>query len=135
MKLPDCYTTTAQASALTHRKANATVLYPSSGSQDNAYEIVYGTRPRAPGKEQSEENPWQYAMLVRRSPAGDFTPLIRGQPWSTDVPWQMALQGLLDATATAIHKKLGSHQMPPLGANEELPRYTPSTNLNRTVTQ
>ena len=90
---------------------------------------MYGTRPRV------DESPWQYALLVRRQPSGDFTPLIRGQAWSTEVPWSMALQGLLDTTATAIHKKLGTLQMPPLGVNEELPRYTPNTALNRTVTQ
>ena len=115
--------------------ANAAVLFPSSSTQNNAYEIVYGTRPRPPSKETPgvEENPFQYAMLVRRTPTGEFTPLMKGQAWSTDKPWSMALQGLLDVTASAIHKKLGSREMPPLGISEELPTY--SANLNRTVTQ
>jgi hypothetical protein len=38
----------------------------------------------------------------------------------------MALQGLLDTTAAAIHKKLGTARVPPLGWNEELPQYSPS---------
>jgi hypothetical protein len=73
-----------------------------------------------------EDSPYQYAMLVRRNPSGDFTPLIRGTAWSTAVPWSMVLQGLLDTTAAAIHKKLGTVQVPPLGINEELPRYSPN---------
>ena len=64
-------------------------------------------------------------MLVRRNPSGDFTPLIRGMAWSSDVSWGMVLQGLLDTTAAAIHKKLGAIQVPPLGVSEELPRYSP----------
>jgi hypothetical protein len=38
----------------------------------------------------------------------------------------MVLQGLLDTTAAAIHKKLGSVVVPPLGISEELPRYSPA---------
>ena len=63
-------------------------------------------------------------MLVRRSPSGDYTPIIKGTAWSSTVPWSMVLQGLLDTTAAAIHKKLGAVQVPPLGINEELPRYS-----------
>lgn len=81
-----------------------------------------------------EENPFQYAMLVRRTPTGEFLPLMKGQAWSTEKPWSMALQGLLDVTASAIHKKLGSREMPPLGISEELPTYSPAA-LARTVTQ
>jgi len=36
----------------------------------------------------------------------------------------MVLQGLLDATAAAIHKKYGMAPTPPLGIVEELPRYS-----------
>ena len=114
------------------KAANAAVLFPSS-SQSNAYEIVYGVfRPKVLAKDAPVEEK-QYAMLVRRSPSGEYTPLMRGQAWSAEKPWSLALQGLLDVTAAAIHKKFGSAQMPPLGINEELPSYSPS--LVRTATQ
>lgn len=114
--------------------ANAVVLFPSSSSSQtiDTYEIIYGSKPRYPSEKQyspgcssltSEEPPWQYALLVRRNQNGDYTALIRGQAWSTTVPWSMVLQGLLDATATAVHRKFGCAQMPPLGVVEELPRY------------
>ncbi|KAF2767080.1 hypothetical protein EJ03DRAFT_353383 [Teratosphaeria nubilosa] len=116
--------------------ANASVLFPSSNSADSSYEIVYGSKPRTPSVPSLNastvtlESPWQYAMLVRRNPSGEYTPLIKGQSWSTATPWSMVLQGLLDVTATAIHKKFGGTQMPPLGAVEELPRYSP-VNIGR----
>ena len=116
------------------------MLFPSGSSshlESNSYEIVYGTRPRYPSEkpEGEDDSPWQYAMLVRRTPSGEFKPLMRGHVWSTAAPWSMALQGLLDATAIAIHKKLGSVQMPPLGINEELPRYSPpASSLSTTQT-
>lgn len=72
-------------------------------------------------------------MLLRCSPSGEYTPLMRGQAWSTTVPWSMALQGLLDTTAAAIHKKLGVREMPAPGMVEELPRYTDAVRC--TVTQ
>jgi hypothetical protein len=75
------------------------------------------------GAASTHENPWQYAMLVRRNPSGEYTPLIKGQAWSTATPWSMVLQGLLDVTAAAIHRKFAGTQMPPLGVVEELPRY------------
>jgi len=113
--------------------ANARVLFPSSGSNE-VYEIVYGSRPRASTSPSpnsfirestaKSEPPWQYAMIVRRNPSGDYTALIRGQAWSTTTPWSMVLQGLLDATAAAIHKKYGMAPTPPLGIVEELPRYS-----------
>lgn len=117
--------------------ANARVLFPSSGSNES-YEIVYGSRPRAPSppspnsfiRESTSHNepPWQYAMLVRRNPSGDYTALIKGQAWSTTTPWSMVLQGLLDVTAAAIHKKYGMAPTPPLGIVEELPRYSAAPN-------
>ncbi|TKA77004.1 hypothetical protein B0A55_01967 [Friedmanniomyces simplex] len=108
-------------------KANATVLFPSAASTTNAYEIVYGSRPRLSSSKDAtsgcEDPPWQYAMLVRQSPSGDYTPLIRGVAWSTQAPWSMVLQGLLDATACAVHKQFGSLPMPAVEMGEELPRY------------
>ncbi|KAK4548661.1 hypothetical protein LTR36_009572 [Oleoguttula mirabilis] len=104
------------------------VLFPSSTSSDGTYEIVYGSRPRQVDVKdigRREEPPWQYAMLVRKSASGEITPLIRGQAWSTDAPWSMVLQGLLDITATAIHRKIGSNPVPPLGSSEDLPAYAP----------
>lgn len=114
-------------------QANAAVLFPSSSThlQNTSYEIVYGCSTKAP--EEQSSKPWQYAMLVRRNPNGDFTPLIKGSQWSTEVPWSRALQGLLDTTAIAIHKKLGNVQMPPLGVREDLPRYSPNANANATT--
>ncbi|TKA81028.1 hypothetical protein B0A55_02482 [Friedmanniomyces simplex] len=106
---------------------NAAVLFPSAASTTNAYEIVYGSRPRLSSSKDAtsgcEDPPWQYAMLVRQSPSGDYTPLIRGVAWSTQAPWSMVLQGLLDATACAVHKRFGSLPMPAVGMGEELPRY------------
>lgn len=67
----------------------------------------------------------QYAMVVRRNPNGGYTPLIKGQSWATSQPWSMVLQGLLDTTATLIHKTIGQATMPQLGLYEELPRYSP----------
>lgn len=40
----------------------------------------------------------------------------------------MVLQGLLDVTAAAIHKKYGMAPTPPLGIVEELPRYSAAPN-------
>ncbi|KAK0260531.1 hypothetical protein LTR91_001261 [Friedmanniomyces endolithicus] len=106
--------------------ANATVLFPSAAAT-NAYEIVYGSRPRLSSSRDAtsgcDDPPWQYAMLVRQSPSGEYAPLIRGVAWSTQAPWSMVLQGLLDATACAVHKRLGSLPMPEVGMGEELPLY------------
>ncbi|KAF2212410.1 hypothetical protein CERZMDRAFT_121239 [Cercospora zeae-maydis SCOH1-5] len=103
--------------------ANIAVLFPSSPSplESNPYEIVYASKAR----EGDDGNPWQYAMVVRRNPNGGFTPLIKGQSWATSQPWSMILQGLLDTTATLIHKTIGQATMPQLGLYEALPRYTP----------
>lgn len=65
-------------------------------------------------------------MIVRKNQNGSYTPLIKGQAWSTTVPWSNVLAGLLDTTATLIHKTIGQAQMPPLGILEELPLYTPT---------
>ncbi|KAK0249169.1 hypothetical protein LTR91_025665 [Friedmanniomyces endolithicus] len=106
--------------------ANATVLFPSAAAT-NAYEIVYGSRPRLTSSRDAtsgcDDPPWQYAMLVRRSPSGEYAPLIRGVAWSTQAPWSMVLQGLLDATACAVHKRFGSLPMPEVEMGEELPLY------------
>ncbi|KAK5125356.1 hypothetical protein LTR85_000465 [Meristemomyces frigidus] len=110
--------------------ANATALFPSSSSPgtEGTYDIVYGSRPRlleAKHTERNDEPPWQYAMLVRKSTSGDVTPLMRGQAWSTDAPWSMVLQGLLDVTATAIHRRIGSVPVPSSSTVEDLPPYAP----------
>ena len=62
-------------------------------------------------------------MLVRQSPSGEYAPLIRGVAWSTQAPCSMVLQGLLDATACAVHKRFGSLPMPEVEMGEELPLY------------
>ncbi|PPJ54233.1 hypothetical protein CBER1_05172 [Cercospora berteroae] len=104
--------------------ANTAVLFPSLPSplvEGSPYEIVYASKAR----EGEDGNPWQYAMIVRRNPSGGYTPLIKGQSWATSQPWSMVLQGLLDTTATLIHKTIGQATMPQLGLYEELPRYSP----------
>ncbi|KAK5135476.1 hypothetical protein LTR08_005264 [Meristemomyces frigidus] len=108
--------------------ANVTVLFPSSTASDGSYEIVYGSRPRSPEAQNthgSDASSWQYAMAVRRNGSGDYTPLVRGQASSAALPWSMVLQGLLDVTATAIHRKLSGVPMPILGIVEQLPVYSP----------
>jgi len=116
--------------------ANAAVLFPSSPTQQTVYEIVYGSHPAKPtfadtpdpyfpaGEQPPPGSEEQYAMLVRRLPSGEFTPLLKGQSMSTERPWSLVLQVLLEATAHGIHKKLGNRRMPPLGVSENLPVYS-----------
>ncbi|KAI5371208.1 hypothetical protein Slin14017_G020870 [Septoria linicola] len=79
--------------------ANTAVLFPSSSSplEGNPYEIVYGSKAR---DADGDENPWQYAMIVRRNHNGGYTPLIKGQAWATSQPWNYWLCD--DATAGNI---------------------------------
>lgn len=69
-------------------------------------------------------------MLVRRMPSGEYTPLLRGQSMSTERPWSLVLQVLLEATAQGVHKKFGNRRLPPLGVSEILPVYTERTDAS-----
>lgn len=120
--------------------------------ESSPYEIVYGSKPR---DKESEELPWvglsdgakpltpayvaqQYAMVVRRNETGGYTPLIKGPASSVSTSWSIVLQGLLDTTATLIHKTIGQARMPPLGILEALPQYSPpenSSQASRAATQ
>ncbi|KAF2725146.1 hypothetical protein K431DRAFT_281117 [Polychaeton citri CBS 116435] len=109
---------------------NASVLFPHSVTQaldgNQSFEIVYGTWPHpSTGKKKtsSSEPPYEYALLVRRNPSGDFTPLMRGNGWSTSAAWSLALNGLLDVTSAAIHRKFANMPCPSLESAEELPNY------------
>lgn len=104
--------------------ANAAVLFPPPASQ--YFDIVFATYPRLPDKKSKADTPpWQYAILLRKTSTGESEALMKGTAWSTGIPWSHALRGLLDNTATAIHKKFAKTVMPGIAGVEELPEYSP----------
>lgn len=107
--------------------ANATVLFPSVTPQAFDFDIVFATYPRLPDKKSKIETPpWQYAILVRQDRrTGESQALLKGTAWSTGVPWSHALRGLLDNTASAVHKKFAKVALPGVAGVEELPEYSP----------
>ena len=107
---------------LTYQIANAAVLFPGP----TTFIVAYASKPVATitvGNRSITDGPWQYALLVRQTPSGEYVLLMRGSAWSSQTPWSMVLQSLLDSTAEAIHQHFASTDAPAIGCNVGLPQY------------